>query len=68
MKKILFILICTLMISCTSNVTESKNTYTEESRIEFVESKVIQGRRISIISIDGIEFVTNSNGGIVKLK
>ena len=41
----------------------------EESvdRIQLIDSKVINNANISIISVDGVEFLCNSNGGIIKL-
>lgn len=64
MKNILFITIIFLAVySCNS--TADSQQYVKQ-RIQPMEYAIIDGNRIQIIKIDGVEYILNSKGGIVK--
>lgn len=49
------------------NKTESVHSETDEVRIKGVERINYRGRHYIIISVDGQEYLTTSDGGIIKL-
>ena len=65
-KYTVFILLAIFFSSCT---TESwiYDLEAEPSRIKINESRVIDGYRYSIIEVDSVEYLTQSNGGFIKI-
>ena len=72
-KTLTFITICflyLLLISCLASCTEEKSTSineNSESRIKLKEVRILNGHRYTIIEVDSIEFLTQSNGGFVRI-
>jgi len=64
-KLIILITIAILMVSC--NKIAEKKRKSKSNRIQLIESNLINGTRISIISIDGKLYATSTRGGIVKI-
>jgi hypothetical protein len=55
-----------LLVSCTQ---EKSTTINEDSqnRIKLKEERIINGYRYSIIEIDSVEYLTQDQGGFVRL-
>ena len=69
MKKFLTLIILTFsLLACdTTSQTVEPSTNQTPSRIKLVEYTVIENVGYSIISVDGVEYIT-SRGGIYPLK
>jgi len=66
MKKLMILITITiLMVSCDERAEKKKKR--NSNRIQLIESKVIEGTRISIISIDGKFYATSNRGVIVSI-
>ena len=66
MKKLMILITITiLMVSCNERAEKKKKR--NSNMIQLIESKVIEGTRISIISIDGKFYATSNRGVIVSI-
>ena len=66
MKKIGYIIFILLLVITCSN-SNQRNNSKNINRIKLVETCIINGSDISIIRVDGKEFLINGNGGIELL-
>ena len=66
--KAFFILLISscLLVSCTQEKSTSINE-NPENRIKLKEFRIIDGYRYSIIEVDSVEYLTQSEGGFVRL-
>ena len=72
MKKIFLILsVTTLLTSCadysTSTPKDQKGNPINKQRIHGIEYTVFEGHGYAIIEIDGVEYLSNTQGGICPL-
>ena len=66
MRKLMILITMTiLMVSCDGMAEKKRKK--NSNRIQLIESNIINGSRISIISIDGKLYATSTRGGIVKI-
>lgn len=58
-----------LAVVFVSSCTNESTSYVEQSdnRIILNEVRIINGYRYSIIEVDGVEYLTQDNGGFVQL-
>jgi len=63
------LLVAVAFTSCTERNTINRDDYSKNgvSRINIVESTIINGHRLSIIKVDDKEFFVNADGGIQPL-
>jgi len=63
------LLVAVAFTSCTERNTINRDDYAKNgvSRINIVETTVINGHRLSIIKVDDKEFFVNADGGIEPL-
>ena len=63
------LLVAVAFTFCTRRNTLNKDDYLKsgDSRINIVETTIINGYRLSIIKVDEKEFFVNGSGGIVPL-
>jgi hypothetical protein len=71
LTKAFFILLVSscLLVSCTQEKSTSinENYKNYENRIKLKEVRIINGYRYSIIEVDSVEFLTQDNGGFVRI-
>jgi outer membrane lipoprotein SlyB len=60
------LLVAVALTSCTEKKTISRDDFSKirVSRINLIETTIINGQRLSIIKVDDKEFFVNSEGGI----
>lgn len=63
------LLVAVAFTSCTERNTINRDDYSKNgvSRINIVETTIINGHRFSIIKVDDKEFFVNGDGGIEPL-
>lgn len=63
------LLVAVAFTSCTERNTINRDDYAKNgvSRINIVETTIINGHRLSIIKVDDKEFFVNADGGIEPL-
>lgn len=63
------LLVAVAFTSCTERTKVNRDDYTKNgvSRINMVETTLLNGRRYSIIKIDDKEFFVNADGGVYPL-
>ena len=66
--KYLLIFVLFLFVSCADNITYTiKGELEANQRIYGKEYTIYKGRGYQIIEVDGIEYITNTTGGIYPL-
>lgn len=58
------ILISCLLVSCAQDKSINENS---KSRIKLKEVKYIEGYQYTIIEVDSVEYLSRSNGGIIRI-
>lgn len=70
MKKIKFIFCAILLVVFFGRCTETESACNEVSsnRIKLINTRIINGYRYSILSVDSVEYLTRDSGGFIRLE